>query len=153
MFSIKNFFTAFLFCLTVLFNLTASANNFEEENQCVYLLNNLRAQYGVNPVAWNYNSNLQAAAEIRAEEISQLFSHDRPDGSSCFTALKQMGINYRTCGENIAMGTNLSAERAMELWTDSPGHFKNMVDSGFKQVGAASFRSGENIYWVQLFIG
>lgn len=127
--------------------------NLDQEKVGWELLNQLRLKYGLAPVAWNPDSNLQAAARVRAQEISRLFSHDRPDGSSCFTAIKQAGIRYRTCGENIAMGTNLDAERSMELWTDSPGHFKNMTDGRFTQVGIAAFRAGDNVYWVQLYVG
>lgn len=152
MFNLKNLFTAILFGVIFFANLTASAENLEQEKTVWVLLNNLRAKYGVASVSWNSNSDLQTAARIRAQEISQKFSHDRPDGSSCFTVLRQTGVKYRACGENIAMGTNLGAERAMELWKNSPGHFQNMVDEKFKEVGIVSFRAGENVYWVQLFI-
>lgn len=150
---LKKIFAAVVFSFIFLLNFTASAENLEQEQLGWELLNELRANYGISAVSWNPNSDLQTAARIRAQEISQKFSHDRPDGSSCFTAIRQAGIRYRTCGENIAMGTNLDAERAMELWTDSQGHFENMVDGRFKEVGIASFRAGENVYWVQLFIG
>ena len=153
MFSVKNFFATFLFCLIFFCNFTASAEIFDEEKHGWELLNTLRAEYGISAVTWNHNSNLQKAAEIRAQEISQKFSHDRPDGSSCFTAIEQAGVRYRTCGENIAMGTNLDAERAMELWKNSEGHFKNMINKDFSEVGIAAYRVGENIYWVQLFAG
>lgn len=153
MFNLKNFFATILFTAIFFVNFTASAENLAQERRGWELLNDLRAKYKVSAVSWNPNSNLQTAARIRAQEISQKFSHDRPDGSSCFTVIRKIGIRYRTCGENIAMGTNLNAERAMELWTNSPGHFQNMVDGRFKEVAVASFRSGENVYWVQLFIG
>ena len=125
----------------------------EQEAEAVRLLNQVRAEYDLAPVVWNEDSDLQMAARVRAQEISEKFSHDRPDGSSCFTAIRQAGVRYRTCGENIAMGTYLDAERATELWVDSPAHFENMVDENFKQVGLACYQVGENIYWVQLFIG
>lgn len=153
MFNLKNFFATILFSAVFFVNFTVNAENLEQEQLGFELLNNLRAKYGVSAVSWNPNSNLQTAARIRAQEISQKFSHDRPDGSSCFTAIRQAGVRYRTCGENIAMGTNLDAERAMDLWTNSQGHFQNMVDGKFKEVAVASFRAGENVYWVQLFIG
>ncbi len=153
MFSVEKLFSVFFFCLIFLSSFTASAEIFDEERQAWILLNELRAEHGVEPVSFNHNSNLQNAAEIRAREISKLFSHDRPDGSSCFTAIRQAGVRYRTCGENIAMGTNLDAKTAMELWTNSQGHFKNMVNSQFTEIGIAAFRAGENIFWVQLFIG
>ena len=120
--------------------------------EAVELLNELRIERGLNPLKWNPNSNLQKAAQLRAEEISEEFSHTRPDGTSCFTVFREFNLSrYRTCGENIAMGTNLSAEGAMELWINSPGHYKNMVNPDFKEVGLGCFIDGDEIYWVQLF--
>lgn len=153
MFRLKSFFATILFGVIFFVNFTVSADSLEQERLGWELLNEVRHTYGFEPVTWDPSSNLQMAARIRAQEISQKFSHDRPDGSDCFTVIKQAGIEYKTCGENIAMGTNLDAERAVDLWIDSPGHFQNMIDRRFKEVGVASFRVGENVYWVQLFIG
>lgn len=148
----KSLIKIFVFCAIFFINFAnAQADEFEAE--AVKFLNNVRAENGVNAVAWNPNSKLQAAAKVRAQEIEKIFSHTRPDGSSCFTVFKNFGIKYYVCAENIAMGTYLSAENATELWKNSPGHFKNMVNRELKEVGIAYFKSGENIYWVQLFLG
>ena len=132
-------------------NVTSAASTSEMNAEAVQLLNQLRANKGLRQLSWNPNSALQAAAQLRAKEIVQNFSHTRPDGSSCFTVLKQYGLKYRNCGENIAYGTYLSPEGAMELWINSPGHYKNMINSDFREVGLACYVSGDNIYWVQLF--
>lgn len=153
MLSVKNFFVTFLFCLIYFCNFTASAAIFDEEKYGWELLNDLRAEYGISAVYWNYNSNLQKAAEIRAQEIASFFSHQRSDGSDYLTVVNQCGVRYSACGENIAMGTNLDAEGAMNLWRNSKGHLKNMVNRNFSEVGIAAYRVGENIYWVQLFVG
>ena len=130
---------------------TYAASTYEMNAEAVELLNQLRESQGLQPLIWNPNSKLQAAAELRAQEISEVFSHTRPDGSSCFTVLKQYGLNYGHCGENIAYGTNLSPEGAMDLWINSSGHYKNMVNRNFREVGLACYIEGANIYWVQLF--
>ncbi len=49
------------------------------------------------------DESLLVAAEIRAEEITRLFSHTRPDGSSCFTALDEANVQYQAAGENLAI--------------------------------------------------
>lgn len=132
-------------------NVTFAASANEMNAQAVNLLNQLRQSRGLQTLKWDPNSALQAAAQLRAEEIVNEFSHTRPDGSDCFTVLKQYGLRYRACGENIAMGTYLSPEGAMELWTNSPGHYKNMVSPDFREVGLACYVDGEDIYWVQVF--
>ena len=132
-------------------NSALAASNNEMNAEAVNLLNQLRQNKGLQPLSWNPNSKLQAAAQLRAQEIAEVFSHTRPDGSSCFTVLNQYGLQYGHCGENIAYGTNLSPEGAMDLWTNSAGHYKNMVNGSFREVGLACYIEGENIYWVQLF--
>ena len=133
-------------------NVTFAASTNSMNAEAVELLNQLRQSKGLQPLSWNPNSKLQAAAQLRAQEISEVFSHTRPDGSSCFTVLKQYGLNYGYCGENIAMGTNLSPEGAMDLWTNSSGHYKNMVNPNYREVGLACYVYGNDIYWVQLFM-
>ena len=148
-------FKIFLIALIALIicagNVTFAASTQEMNAEAVQLLNDLRQSKGLRPLAWNPNSALQSAAQLRAQEIEEYFSHTRPDGSSCFTVLKQFGLTYGHCGENIAYGTYLSAEGATELWINSPGHYKNMINPDFREVGLACYVSGENIYWVQLF--
>mgnify|MGYP002855824101 CR=1 FL=1 len=147
-------FLCAIFLLTFSKVAAAESGSFEEKAQAVKLLNKVRAEVGLKGLAWHSNSNLQAAAEVRAKELEELFSHTRPDGSSCFTVFEEFNINYRTCAENIAYGTRLSAEGATELWRNSPGHYKNMTNANVKEVGLASWHDNNgNVYWVQLFKG
>ena len=151
-------FATLLFCLTFVFGISkveaAELGTFEEETQAVKLLNKVRAEVGLKGVAWHSNSNLQKAAELRAQELEELFEHTRPDGSDCFSVLNQFGVRYMTCAENIACGTSLDAEGAIDLWYNSPGHYANMTNRKVKEVGLAAWHDNSgNVYWVQLFIG
>lgn len=143
----KNFFVAALFCAMFAFSGVAAAS----EAEAVELLNELRAEVGLSPLAWDSQSNLQRAAQVRARELDEKFSHTRPDGTSCFTAFDEFGVRYMTCAENIAYGTNLDAAGVIELWRNSPGHYANMTNGDLRKVGLASYRNGNIIYWVQLF--
>ena len=130
---------------------TFAASAYEMNAEAVQLLNQLRREHGLNALSWDPHSDLQKAAQLRVREIEEYFSHTRPDGSDCFTVLKQFGLRYHACGENIAYGTNLSPSGAMNLWTNSSGHYKNMVNRDFREVGLACHISGDLVYWVQLF--
>ena len=132
-------------------NVTFAASTQEMNAEAVKLLNQLRQEHGLKSLKWDPNSALQSAAQLRAKEIAQYFSHTRPDGSSCFTALQQYGLRYGYCGENIAYGTNLSPAGAMDLWIHSRGHYKNMITPEFREIGLACYVEGSNIYWVQIF--
>ncbi|MER2064214.1 MAG: CAP domain-containing protein, partial [Alkalibacterium sp.] len=73
------------------------------EQTIVTLVNELREELGLDPVA--SNDMLKAAAIIRAVETEESFSHTRPDGSSAFTVFEEDGIAYpyKVVGENLGM--------------------------------------------------
>ena len=114
------------------------------------LVNGERESAGVGELAWD--SGLEAAAKQRAAEIALYFSHTRPDGSSLATALPA-GAAAPIHAENIACGLYyLSAEHVNGEWKDSPGHYANMVNGGWRSMGAASFEAADNyLYWVECF--
>lgn len=97
------------------------------------------------------NKTLCANAAVRAEEISRddWFSHQRPDGTMCFTAVT---VDYMTCGENIAYGTR-TASATVAAWMDSPGHRANILSDEFTQAGFGCYELDEVRYWTQFFIG
>ena len=102
-----------------------------------------------------YDYELEKVAMQRAAEIGVSFSHDRPDGSSCFSALNGHGIYYNN-GENIAIGCS-SAEQAFELWAEKDqkyngqGHRRNMLSSGFNVIGIGHAVVNGVHCWVQEF--
>lgn len=140
--------------LLVSISSAANAETYDEEVYAVQLLNELRAEHGLEPLEWDPESDLQQLANIRAQELEHIFAHTRPDGSDCFSILAEYGIRYRSCGENIAMGTGVDAEQVMEMWINSPGHFANMISADFEEVGFAYWlgEDKQTVYWVQLFL-
>ncbi len=97
------------------------------------------------------NKTLCANAAVRAEEISRddWFSHQRPDGTMCFTAVT---VDYMTCGENIAYGTR-TASATVTAWMESPGHRANILSDEFTQAGFGCYELDGVRYWTQFFIG
>lgn len=119
--------------------------------QVITLVNQERAAQGLS--AMRTDDRLQQAAQARAQEITQLFSHDRPDGSSCFTVLSEYGVGgFSTAGENIAAGQS-TPEQVMNSWMNSPGHRANILNSDFDTIGVGCVETGGSMYWVQLFLG
>ena len=95
---------------------------------------------------------LQAAAKVRAAEVSREFSHTRPDGSSCFTVLREQNIPYVACGENIARGSQ-SPEAVVYGWMHSAGHRANILNEHFTSVGIACYADAAGtLSWAQMFI-
>ena len=114
------------------------------------LVNVERAKVGAPPL--KLANDLQQATAIRAREIIQHFSHTRPDGSDCFTVMRNRG---NTCGENIAAGHATAAE-TVNQWMNSEGHRENILNPAYRELGvgyAYEDYSTYHHYWVQLFRG
>jgi len=128
----------------------AELNGFAEE--VLILVNKARADEGLAPLA--ADPFLTMGAEIRTEEIIEQFSHTRTDGTSCFTALDEVGASYRKAGENIAIGQT-SPKQVVEEWLASPGHRANIMDADFSRIGIAVTESTNSEYdgyaWAQFF--
>ena len=117
--------------------------------QIVKLVNAERAKEGLPAV--QLDAQITAAANIRAREIVQQFAHTRPNGSSFYTVLKENGISYMGCGENIAYGQR-SAEEVMDGWMNSSGHRANIMNKNYKNIGVGYYQDARGVkYWVQLF--
>lgn len=136
-------------------NVTESivADNQDENNissfqsQVVNLCNQKRLENGLP--ALNEDVYLDSLAQIRVEETLVLFSHTRPDGSSCFTVLD--GVQWNACGENIAAG-QITPEQVVDEWMSSEGHRKNILSPDFTKIGIGYKTGGDyGTYWVQIF--
>ena len=109
------------------------------------IVNQERIKAGVKPL--KFNNDMYKAAMVRAKECDESFSHDRPNGTSCFTALKEAGVKYLSAGENIAMGYRTPAD-VMKGWMDSEGHRNNILNPNFTDFACGVYKSG---YWSQFF--
>lgn len=131
----------------------ASSSEYRDKiERIVELVNEERAKDGVAPVT--LNETLTDAAMLRAEEITEQFSHTRPDNTSCFTVLKDYDIGYYACAENIAAG-NSTADATMNQWVNSSGHYNNLMNATYTEIGVGVVYAPDSeygYYWVQLFI-
>lgn len=114
------------------------------------VVNQYRAEAGLPPLAWN--DTVYSACKVRAEELTRVFAHQRPDGTTCFTALEQAGMPmFNYCwGENIAFGQP-TAPSACNSWYNSPPHRENMLNPAFSQGAVACYVHNGHCYWVNMF--
>ena len=131
-------------------NRTASAYSIDSyADDVAALVNEYRQQQGIEPL--KVIPLLQENAQTRAVEISEEFSHTRPDGTMCFTAISS-SLSYYACAENIAYGET-TPEAVIKQWKKSDGHNKNMLNSEYTHIGVGVYESNYTVYWVQVFIG
>lgn len=110
------------------------------------LVNAERAKEGIRPLVMD--RGLLEAAMQRAVEISYYFSHERPDGTDCWTVFPE---GKETVGENIAM-MQPGPDWVMNSWMNSSGHRANILDPDFTTIGIGCVYVGEaGPYWVQCF--
>lgn len=128
----------------------AGSYNTAYAQEVLNLVNQQRAANGL--AALTMNAQAVAAANVRAAEIASSFSHTRPDGRNCFTALDEAGAGYMAAGENIAYGQPNPSE-VVTSWMNSSGHRANILSDSFTQIGIGCYFDGNYYYWVQLFIG
>ena len=109
-----------------------------EINQAIIAINELRAEKGLKPL--QPNPSLMAYAQRRAEELSQKFSHTRPNGQKSHLPLK----NFTTFAENIATGSNTGKETVLQ-WKNSKGHYQNMMGN-FDSLGLGAIDNPHTPY-------
>ncbi len=118
------------------------------------LINQERTSNGLT--ALTKDLELERAAQIRAVETVQSFSHTRPNGESCFTAIDKSGYNWSLVGENIGYTSHVSGEsfypseavftgsdeqiekvytKMFNAFKNSPGHYENIMTVEFIHTG------------------
>lgn len=114
------------------------------------LINRQREAAGAGPLA--LDDKLCQAAQVRAQELVRSYAHTRPDGRTCYTAMDEAGVSYRSAGENIAAGYP-SVDQVMDGWMNSEGHRANILNTKYSRVGIGFYYSngGYQTYWVQMF--
>lgn len=118
---------------------SAPANNSGHGTFTVYgdgtafdLQNNIRAEAGVSALTWD--NGLGDIAAARCQQIATDFSH-----------------NGATTAENIAWGPADSAT-VISGWQSSPGHYSNMINSGFTRGAIVHMYDGDGCnFWVAVF--
>ncbi len=118
-------------------------------DEVIELVNIERANEGLSPL--EKREDVCALADIRAEELTEEFSHTRPDGRSCFTVFTDANVRWSALGENIAAGYR-TPQAVMNGWMNSEGHRANILSSNFTGIGVSMYEQNGVKYWVQLFI-
>lgn len=132
----------------------------EEEDLSVYaeqvweIVNEERAKEGLEPLV--FSPELNEVADVRAEELKKLYSHTRPDGSDCSTALTERNITFDWRGENITAFSNMGSDIAgiaMDGWMHSDGHRRNILKEEYNNIGVGVSYQDGYYYLVQVFCG
>lgn len=113
-------------------------------NEATDIINEIRKEAGVAPLT--YDPNLKAVSDVRSEECSESFSHDRPNGNAWNTVNSKI-----QGGENLAFGFD-SAQDAVDAWMESPTHAQNITYPDFTRAAISIHQSDDGTcYWAHEF--
>lgn len=99
----------------------------------------------VTQVKWNDSLANAAAAHAMDMYNKKYFAHVSPQGITPDEWAAQQGYNAVSLGEDIAENYN-SVSATISAWQQSPEHCTVMMDSVYREVGAARYGN----YWVML---
>lgn len=132
------------------------------KQEMLQLINQARSQartcgvYGDFPAAGNVNWNdkLFKAANGHSQDMAKVnfFSHTGSDGLAFSDRITAAGYSYSSAAENIAAGQS-STQAVVNAWLTSEGHCKNIMTSGYTEIGSACVSSESatyKTYWTLL---
>lgn len=106
----------------------------EVEQEIITFTNTERARYGLPPL------------EVDSELVESARRH-----ATWMTRNRSLQHARQPGGENIAMGQRNSKD-VMRAWMNSSGHRANILNRGYRRIGAAASRTESGtIYWCQQF--
>ena len=105
------------------------------------IVNDVREENNVDRLVWD--ENLENVSDVRSKEISESFSHTRPNGSAWYT----VNSNIQG-GENLAYGYN-NAEDTVNAWLNSPTHKENILYDDFTKMAISIYENDGTYYWSQ----
>ncbi|PFG03975.1 SafA/ExsA family spore coat assembly protein [Bacillus sp. es.034] len=122
------------------------------ENRVTELTNKERMKNGLPPLQADRSLSEVALYKSRDMRDAGYFSHRSPTYGTPDEMMKRFHIVYSEACENIAAG-QMSPEKVVRDWMDSPVHRKNILNKSYTHVGVGYADGGTyGSYWTQLFI-
>jgi uncharacterized protein YkwD len=125
-----------------------------QEQAFLTLINQYRAQHGLQPLTASVNLNRSASWHARDMATKRYFSHTDSLNRSPAKRITDCG-GLMNVGENLAAGTTRdTAQKAFDAWKASAGHNANMLNASFRQIGIARYYDASapyRWYWVTTF--
>lgn len=129
----------------------AKANTEVMNEEMLNKINELRATHDLP--ALNVDTDLVSYAQIRANEITEKFSHTRPNGTE---GLDIIPLSKNYAGENLSwhvmdQGVDAAVEGTFTALVNSPSHLENMIAPEYTKIGIASVEFNGRMYVAYMF--
>jgi uncharacterized protein YkwD len=106
---------------------------------------------GAGVPALSENALLDQIAMQQAQYEASIgnFSHEDASGNHVDVRATEAGYNWVAIGENV--GYDVNAAQLYTGWLGSPGHYSNIVDTDFTEIGIGVAQAGIYQYWCIVF--
>ena len=114
---------------------------YTDSGKVLEYMNLIRAEFGLPSLTMD--DTLKEAASVRAVELSESFSHTRPDGSAWHTA------GTGLAGENLARALNNEQSKSLNIayaWYLSETHCANLLNFRYTKVGISYYENNGITY-------
>ncbi len=121
----------------------------------VQLTNQVRAKNGLPALA--ALPPLNTAALGHSQEMLELdyFSHTSPVTGKAGDRIKQAGVRWTACAENIYRSEGYPIEEVaaetVDAWVRSPGHYKNIIGPNYTHIGVGVIYKNDEAVVTQVF--
>lgn len=121
----------------------------------ISITNDYRRQNGLTDLT--LNSLLTTAANTKSKDMidNQYFEHISPSGVTPSQLVTVSGYQFRSTGENLAMGDFTNEKELVDAWMASPGHRANILNKDYTEIGVdaslGNFEARETWFSVQEF--
>ncbi len=127
-------------------NMTVAKELDPEEASAILMLNLRRIRVGIQPLAIDLKLGDSGRDHSKDMRTLGFFAHESPVSGKRTPWDRARLFGTSASGENIFMGRS-DHRSAIMAWWYSPGHFKNMMNPGFRRIGLGRVES----HWTQLF--
>jgi uncharacterized protein YkwD len=116
------------------------------ETAILVRINELRGERGLAKLRPATGLRAAAGAHSRSMVSQGFFAHESPDGTTFDSRVERFypsrGFRYWRVAENIAAMTGvMSADEAVDLWLESPGHRRVIFDPQWREAGLGAVRA------------
>ena len=115
------------------------------EQELLLELNEARGERGLRPLRLANGLQTAAVGHSRSMLAGRFFAHESRDGTQMAERVRRL---YPPLGGSWSVGENLiwasprlGAAQAVRAWLASPGHRRNMLAAGWREVGIGAVRA------------
>lgn len=126
--------------------------NTDLKNKLLNLINTERKSNNLKEL--QKDTSLYDAAQIKSDDMDKnnYFSHTSQTYGSPFELMRNLGISYKSAGENLAGNSDITA--AFNSWMNSETHKKNILSASYNYIGIGITKNKNYGYLIcTMFIG